>query len=41
MATATPVSCPVEVHKDVKYERIVLEPGPDMEKEIEQAKGKK
>ena len=26
--------------KDVKYERIVLEPSPDMEKEIETAKGK-
>ena len=39
MATAHATDI-VEVPKDVKYERIVLEPSPDMEKEIETAKGK-
>jgi len=37
MATAHATDI-VEVPKDVKYERIVLEPSPDMEKEIETAK---
>ena len=35
-ATAAPTA---GNNKDIKYERIVLEPSPDMEKEIEQAKG--
>ena len=39
MATANPTEVSsAPVHKDEKYERIVLEPQPNMEKEIEEAK---
>ena len=40
MATATPPASHTPGFKEEKYERIVLEPNPQQEQEIEQAKGK-